>query len=251
MNINTPDTFHRTISDPQLVKELGDKVEAIREVEEKRAAMPTDPRTGRKLMTPKVVDYDINQAPPIVKALVEGVRAMTDEALQREAVNQFPREFPVRIPQGFPTPEPTLVWVGKRCGITTVYNPVGDGHTDPEDRYKVGDEEDCLECDSESCADACMCVLRRHLPYFTKDDTDRARRKLEGYVVGLALGVTKLEADPVTVPVRAAFNLDRDVAERQAKERHQKRQAMLLKEQRRAKNRDRAAKAKAARKAGR
>jgi hypothetical protein len=50
--------------------------------------------------------------------------------------------------------EEALVWVGDKCGIVTPYDPVADGHG-PDDRYQVGDEEECIYCDSPVDA-ACM-----------------------------------------------------------------------------------------------
>lgn len=124
----------------------------------------------------KVVDYDINQAPPVIKLLVDGVREMDVEEVKAEAMNLWPREFPVRIPDGFPTPDPS-----ERGG------------------------------------------------YFLPDDIARARRKLTGAVVGVALGVTKLEAHPQSVVVQAALALDSDVGARQMRERNQKKAAAAIK----------------------
>lgn len=161
-------------------------------------AWPKDPRTGRRLMTPKVVDYDLAGAPPVIRLLADGVRAMADEDVKAEAINQWPREFPVVTPAGFATPEV---------------------HRNEDGSIRTG--------------------------FWFPEDIKRARNKLCGYAVGIALGVTKVEAEPITDPVKAAANLDLDIMRRQEAEREAKRKAKALKAQRVEGNR---AKAKAARK---
>lgn len=52
--------------------------------------------------------------------------------------------------------EPVVMeWIGSVCGIVTPYESTGD----PNGEYKVGDEDDCTECESPVNA-ACVATLR-------------------------------------------------------------------------------------------
>lgn len=207
-------------------------------------AWPTDPVSGRRLMTPKVVDYDLTGAPPVIRLLADGVRAMTPEEIKAEAINQWPREFPVIVDPAFPTPKVHLEWVGA-CGIITVADAEEDGH--PEDPYRVGDIDDCVMCEDENC----QAKVRIRTGFWLDTDLERARNKLLGYVVGVALGVTKVENPPVSDTVKAAANLDNDIRGRQRRDIQRKRDLAERKAKRVESARAKAKSARKARKAGR
>lgn len=86
---------------------------------------------------------------------------------------------------------------------------------------------------------------------WTEEEDRRARNKLVGYVCGLALGVTKLEKEPLTDVVKAATKIGIDLARKQVAQRRAERLGLGVQLQRQNRLRAKAKAAKASRKKNR